>query len=139
MTATQPTPVVTNPYPARRRPRGSLAAHYLRTTDPKDIGVLYVVTAFGFFLVGGVMALLIRGELALPGTHFLSPEQYNQLVTMHGTIMLLLYATPILFGFANYIVPLRSTARFAARGPAPTCGTWGSSSPVSARSSARST
>nr|WP_210037160.1 cytochrome c oxidase subunit I [Pseudonocardia parietis] len=79
----------------------------LRTTDPKDIGLLYLVTAFGFFLVGGAMALLIRAELARPELQFLSTEQYNQLFTMHGTIMLLLYATPILFGFANYIVPLQ--------------------------------
>ncbi|MEQ3549614.1 cytochrome c oxidase subunit I [Pseudonocardia nematodicida] len=79
----------------------------LRTTDPKDIGVLYLVTAFGFFLAGGAMALLIRAELARPGLQFLSTEQYNQLFTMHGTIMLLLYATPILFGFANYILPLQ--------------------------------
>jgi cytochrome c oxidase subunit 1 len=53
------------------------------------------------------MALLMRAELARPGLQFLSPEQYNQLFTMHGTIMLLLYATPILFGFANYILPLQ--------------------------------
>ena len=79
----------------------------LRTTDPKDIAILYLVTSFGFFLVGGAMALLIRGELAVPGQQFLCNEQYNQLFTMHGTIMLLLYATPILFGFANYIVPLQ--------------------------------
>ncbi len=79
----------------------------LRTTDPKDIGVLYLVTAFVFFLAGGAMALLMRGELAVPGQQFLANEQYNQLVTMHGTIMLLLYATPILFGFANYILPLQ--------------------------------
>jgi cytochrome c oxidase subunit 1 len=79
----------------------------LRTTDPKDIAILYLVTSFGFFLAGGAMALLIRGELAVPGMQFLSTEQYDQLFTMHGTIMLLLYATPILFGFANYIVPLQ--------------------------------
>ncbi|WP_339124486.1 cbb3-type cytochrome c oxidase subunit I, partial [Pseudonocardia sp. D17] len=78
-----------------------------RTTDPKDIAILYLVTSFGFFLAGGAMALLMRAELARPGMQFLSPEQYNQLFTMHGTIMLLLYATPILFGFANYIVPLQ--------------------------------
>src|SRR4029077_20278724 len=58
-------------------------------------------------MVGGAMALLMRAELAVPGQQFLSNEQYNQLFTMHGTIMLLLYATPILFGFANYIVPLQ--------------------------------
>jgi cytochrome c oxidase subunit 1 len=79
----------------------------LRTTDPKEIGILYLVTSFGFFLAGGAMALLMRGELAVPGLQFLSNEQYNQLVTMHGTLMLLLYATPILFGFANYILPLQ--------------------------------
>jgi cytochrome c oxidase subunit 1 len=68
---------------------------------------MYMVTAFGFFLIGGLMALLMRGELARPGMQFLSPEQYNQLLTMHGTIMLLFFATPIVFAFANFIVPLQ--------------------------------
>jgi cytochrome c oxidase subunit 1 len=79
----------------------------LRTTDPKDIAILYLATAFGFFLAGGAMALLMRGELAEPGLQFLSTEQCNRLFTMHGTVVLLLYATPLLFGFANYIVPLQ--------------------------------
>jgi cytochrome c oxidase subunit I len=92
---------------ARIAPRGARLLRLLRTTDPKEIGLLYLVTAFGFFLAGGAMALLIRGELAVPGLQFLSPEQYNQLFTMHGTLMLLLYATPILFGFANYVLPLQ--------------------------------
>ena len=87
--------------------RGSRLAHMLRTTDPKDIGILYLVTSFLYFLAGGAMALLMRAELAVPGQQFLSNEQYNQLLTMHGTVMLLLYATPILFGFANYILPLQ--------------------------------
>jgi cytochrome c oxidase subunit 1 len=109
MTATVPRskPITSRPYPARKTVKGSRLLHMLRTTDPKDIGILYLVTSFGFFLVGGAMALLIRAELAVPGQQFLSNEQYNQLFTMHGTIMLLLYATPILFGFANYIVPLQ--------------------------------
>ncbi|MDD7937469.1 cytochrome c oxidase subunit I [Actinomycetospora lutea] len=102
-----PTPIVTTPYPARRARRGTGFAHYLRTTDPKDIAILYLVTSFAFFMVGGLMALLMRAELAQPGLQILSVDQYNQLFTMHGTIMLLLYATPILFGFANYIVPLQ--------------------------------
>jgi cytochrome c oxidase subunit 1 len=80
---------------------------YLRTTDAKDIGVLYTVTSFGFFMVGGALAMLMRAELARPGQQFLSNEQYNQLFTMHGLIMLLLYATPIVFGFANCIMPLQ--------------------------------
>jgi cytochrome c oxidase subunit 1 len=82
-------------------------ARLLRTTDAKQIGILYTTTAFAFFLIGGVMALLIRAELAQPEMQFLSPEQYNQLFTMHGTIMLLLFATPVLFGFANMITPIQ--------------------------------
>src|SRR5699024_11029797 len=77
------------------------------TTDHKTIGILYMVTSFSFFMAGGLMALLMRGELARPEQQFLSNEQFNQLFTMHGTIMLLLYATPIVFGFANYILPLQ--------------------------------
>ena len=107
MAAIAPEPIMTRPYPARRTLRGTKFAHMLRTTDPKDIAILYLVTSFAFFLIGGLMALLMRAELAQPGLQFLSVEQYNQLFTMHGTIMLLLYATPILFGFANYIVPLQ--------------------------------
>ena len=107
MTAVAPKPITSRPYPARRAAKGSMFLKMLHTTDPKDIAILYLVTSFVFFMVGGAMALLIRGELAVPGQQFLSNEQYNQLFTMHGTIMLLLYATPILFGFANYIVPLQ--------------------------------
>jgi heme/copper-type cytochrome/quinol oxidase subunit 1 len=70
-------------------------------------GVLYLLTAFAFLLAAGAMGLLMRAELAVPGLQFLSGEQYNQLFAMHGTIVLLLYATPILFGFANHIVPLQ--------------------------------
>src|ERR687892_699617 len=106
MTQLAPAPVAL-PNATRRTAKGSVFLKMLRTTDPKDIAILYLVTSFGFFLAGGAMALLIRGELAVPGLQFLSTEQYNQLFTMHGTIMLLLYATPILFGFANYIVPLQ--------------------------------
>src|SRR6478609_11799492 len=107
VTAVVPKPTVTRPYPARRPAKGTALLKMLRTTDPKDIAILYLVTSFGFFLAGGAMALLMRGELAVPGQQFLSNEQFNQLFTMHGTIMLLLYATPSLFGFANYIVPLQ--------------------------------
>jgi cytochrome c oxidase subunit I len=102
-----PGTITTPPYRPRRTLRGSAVGRMLRTTDPKDIGILYLVTSFGFFLVGGLMALLIRAELAQPGMQLLSVEQYNQMFTMHGTIMLLLYATPIVFGFGNYIMPLQ--------------------------------
>src|ERR1051325_12211065 len=66
-----------------------------------------LATSFVFFVIGGALALIMRAELARPGMQLLSPEQYNQLFTMHGTIMLLLFATPIVFAFANYIVPLQ--------------------------------
>ncbi|NDJ88205.1 cbb3-type cytochrome c oxidase subunit I, partial [Mycolicibacter kumamotonensis] len=95
------------PYPSRGGPRGTLVYRVIATTDHKLIGILYMVTTFSFFLTGGLMALLMRGELAVPGLQFLSNEQYNQLFTMHGTIMLLLYATPIVFGFANLVLPLQ--------------------------------
>jgi cytochrome c oxidase subunit 1 len=107
VTTLVPRPIVTRPYPVRRAVKGSAFARLLRTTDAKQIGLLYLTASFIFFLVGGAMALLMRAELARPGLQFLSLEQYNQLFTMHGTIMLLLFATPIVFAFANYIVPLQ--------------------------------
>jgi len=95
------------PVPVRRERPGVKYLEFLRTTDPKVIGVMYITTSLIFFMIGGVMALLMRAELARPGMQFLSPEQYNELFTMHGTIMLLLYATPIVFGFANFVLPLQ--------------------------------
>jgi cytochrome c oxidase subunit 1 len=107
VTTVAPKPIVTRPYPVRQPIKGSAFARLLSTTDAKQIGLMYLVTSFIFFVVGGGMALLMRAELARPGLQFLSLEQYNQLFTMHGTIMLLFFATPILFAFANYIVPLQ--------------------------------
>jgi cytochrome c oxidase subunit I len=97
----------TYPGPVYVPVRGSAFARLLRTTDAKQVGLLYLGTSFGFFAIAGVMALIMRAELAQPGLQLLSPEQYNQLFTIHGTVMLLLFATPVLFGFANYIVPLQ--------------------------------
>nr|WP_240755874.1 cytochrome c oxidase subunit I [Nocardioides iriomotensis] len=86
---------------------GQQVVRVLTTTDHKLIGKLYLGTSFAWFLVGGVMALLIRSELAFPGNQVVSDEVYNQLFTMHGTIMLLLFATPLFFGFSNVIMPLQ--------------------------------
>jgi len=99
--------VVSKPIPIHRPARGSKFLALLRTTDPKQLGVMYIVTTFAFFMLGGLMALIMRAELARPGLQFLSTDQYNQLFTMHGTAMLLFYATPVVFGFANYVVPLQ--------------------------------
>ncbi|WP_051099000.1 cytochrome c oxidase subunit I [Actinopolyspora mortivallis] len=104
---TRPTPVPTRASERVRAPKGSVLVAMTRTTDPKQIGMLYLSTAFAFFLVGGLLAMFLRAELALPGMQIVSQEQYNQLFTMHGTIMLLLFATPILFGFANVVLPLQ--------------------------------
>ncbi|MDQ3307930.1 MAG: cbb3-type cytochrome c oxidase subunit I, partial [Actinomycetota bacterium] len=79
----------------------------MTTTDHKVIGNLYLVTSFVFFLLAGVMAMVIRAELARPGLQVVEEEVYNQLFTMHGTIMLLLFATPLFVGFANCVMPLQ--------------------------------
>ncbi|MDG4769375.1 MULTISPECIES: cytochrome c oxidase subunit I [Micromonosporaceae] len=107
MTTVAPKPIASRPFPVRRPVRGSAMARLLRTTDAKQIGIMYMITAFAFFMIGGLMALIMRAELAQPGMQFLSPEQYNQLFTMHGTIMLLFFATPIVFAFANYVTPIQ--------------------------------
>jgi len=92
----------------RRQPLGRAVIKVITSTDHKTIGYMYLVTSFIFFGIGGVMALLIRAELFAPGLQIVqSREQYNQLFTMHGTIMLLLFATPLFAGFANVIMPLQ--------------------------------
>jgi cytochrome c oxidase subunit I len=91
----------------RVRRKGSIIVKWATSTDHKTIGHLYLITSFVFFMVGGLMAMLMRAELARPGTQFFSGDQYNQLFTMHGTIMLLLFATPLFVGFANEIMPLQ--------------------------------
>ena len=91
------------------RPRpGQTFYSWITTTDHKKIGNLYFITSFVFFLLGGAMALIIRAELAAPGLQVVdNPEQFNQLFTMHGLIMLLLFATPLFAGFSNALVPLQ--------------------------------
>jgi cytochrome c oxidase subunit I len=94
--------------PAKRR-------HYqlawLSTVDHKRIGVLYMLTGLFFLIVGGVEALVIRLQLAVPNNHLVAPDTFNQLFTMHGTTMIFLVAMPLLFGFVNYILPLQIGAR----------------------------
>ena len=89
------------------RTKRRIVAEWLTSTDHKVIGYLYLITAFGFFLLAGFLALIMRAELAQPGLQFVSLEQYNQLFTMHGTIMLFLFATPTFVGFGNVMVPLQ--------------------------------
>ncbi len=88
--------------------KGNILVKWITTTDHKTIGYLYLITSFIYFCIGGVLALVMRAELFTPGLDLLnSNEQYNQLFTMHGTIMLLLFATPLFAGFANVAMPLQ--------------------------------
>ncbi len=80
---------------------------WLTTVDHKKIGILYIVNSFLFFFAAGILALVVRSELAVPGMQFLDQDTYNQAFTMHGTIMLFLFIIPVLSGFGNYIVPLQ--------------------------------
>jgi cytochrome c oxidase subunit 1 len=90
---------------------GSTLWSWLTTTDHKRIGILYGVTAFVFFLIGGLEALIIRAQLAHSGSDLVSAETYNQLFTMHGTTMIFLAVMPLSAAFFNYIVPLQIGAR----------------------------
>jgi len=124
---TQPTPAVPTP-PDRttppgagpdapvqlfRRPTGYSKGiwGWLTTVDHKKIGILYGVTAFIFFLIGGIEALLLRVQLGSPDNTFLSAEAYNQAFTMHGTTMVFLVIMPMSAAFANYLMPLMIGAR----------------------------
>ena len=69
---------------------GARLLDWLKTTDHKKIGILYLINSFSFFAVGGVFALLMRTELARPGTQIFPPHAYNQLFTLHGTLMIFL-------------------------------------------------
>src|SRR4030081_3077814 len=97
------------PAAAELRPGGLL--RWVTTVDHKDIGVLYLLTSLGFFLLGGLEALLIRIQLAVPRNTFLDPAAYDAVFTVHGTTMIFLVVMPVLLGFANYIVPLQIGAR----------------------------
>ncbi|MGZ4622693.1 MAG: cbb3-type cytochrome c oxidase subunit I, partial [Blastococcus sp.] len=107
MTAIAPQPIISRPSPAAVAVKGSRLLSLLRTTDHKTIGLMYLTASFVFFILGGIMAMLMRAELGQPGMQFLSPEQYNQLFTMHGTAMLLMFATPLFFAFGNLVMPLQ--------------------------------
>jgi cytochrome c oxidase subunit I+III len=91
------------------RPRGLRG--WFTDTDHKVIAMRYIVTAFVFFIFGGIEAALMRIQLALPDNHFLSPDQYNQVFTVHGTTMMFLFAVPIMTAMGIYFVPLMVGSR----------------------------
>src|SRR4026207_457878 len=86
------------------RPRGLRG--WFTDTDHKAIAMRYIKTAFVFFVLGGIEAALMRIQLARPNNHFLSPDQYNQIFTVHGTTMMFLFSVPIMTALGIYLVPL---------------------------------
>src|SRR6266496_3162172 len=92
--------------PAEAPRRGALVG-WLTTTDHKRIGILYISTAFVFFLMGGLLAEMIRTQLFEPNNNLFNVHRYNQLFTIHAITMIFLFVMPITVGFANFIVPLQ--------------------------------
>src|SRR3712207_2139216 len=90
--------------------RGRVAS-WLTTVDHKRIGILYIATSLVFFLGGGLLALLMRTQLATAENDFITEDKYNELFTIHGTSMVFLVVVPILAGFGNFLVPLMIGAR----------------------------
>ncbi|HXB14672.1 MAG TPA: cytochrome c oxidase subunit I [Solirubrobacteraceae bacterium] len=103
-----PVPQITT-HRAAPEPRGWTS--WITTTDHKRIGIMYIVTTFVFFILGGVEALMIRLQLGAPNNTLVTPTVYNQLFTMHGTTMIFLFVVPMMAGLANYFVPLMIGAR----------------------------
>src|SRR5579875_3075410 len=97
--------------PQRKTFAETYIGQWLTTVDHKKIGIMYIVTAFFFFLVGGMEALLVRTQLAVPNGKVLDPETYNEIFTMHGLTMIFLFVMPMTVGIGNYIVPLMIGAR----------------------------
>ncbi len=86
---------------------GSTLYEWVTTTDHKKIGILYIVNSFVFFFIGGLLAIGVRTELAMPGLQFVTDQTYNEMFTMHATFMIFLFVIPMLAGFGNYVVPLQ--------------------------------
>jgi cytochrome c oxidase subunit 1 len=91
--------------------RDGRVTSWLTTLDHKRIGILYIVTSFFFFFAAGVMALLMRAQLSQANNDLVTENSYNQLFTIHGTMMIFLFVVPILAGFGNYLVPLMIGAK----------------------------
>src|SRR5690625_7156613 len=95
--------------------KGRIIVNWLTSTDHKTIGYMYLIASFTFFCLAGVMALIIRAELFEPGMQILqTKEQFNQLFTMHGTLMLLMFATPLFIGFAKVFILFMMSYRVVA-------------------------
>lgn len=96
---------------AKKQGMGAVIWDYLTTVDHKKIAILYLIAGGLFFIIGGIEALFIRLQLAIPNNAFLVGDAYNQVLTMHGTTMIFLAAMPLVFAFMNAAVPLQIGAR----------------------------
>jgi cytochrome c oxidase subunit 1 len=93
------------------RPIGSVLHDWVVTVDHKKLGILYILYALVFLVIGGIEATIMRIQLIVPHNSFVSPQVFNRMFTMHGTTMIFFAAMPILFGFGNYLIPLMIGAR----------------------------
>src|SRR6202049_3649895 len=93
------------------RPIGDRLHDWVVTVDHKKLGILYILYGLVFLIIGGIEAAIMRIQLVRPHNHFVSPQVFNRMFTMHGTTMIFFVVMPVLFGFANYLIPLMIGAR----------------------------
>jgi cytochrome c oxidase subunit 1 len=93
------------------QPIGTILHGWVTTVDHKKLGILYILYALVFLVIGGIEATIMRIQLIIPHNHFVSPQVFNRMFTMHGTTMIFFVTMPILFGFGNYLIPLMIGAR----------------------------
>src|ERR1700680_5055284 len=96
---------------AGTRPIGERLHEWVVTVDHKKLGILYILYGLVFLMIGGIEAIIMRIKLIVPHNHFVSPEVFNRMFTMHGTTMIFFVTMPILFGFGTYLIPLMIGAR----------------------------
>src|SRR5215813_10017783 len=92
-------------------PLTSRLHQWVTTVDHKQLGILYILYGLVFLIIGGIEATIMRIQLVVPHNHFVSPQTFNRMFTMHGTTMIFFVAMPLVFGFGNYLIPLMIGAR----------------------------
>src|SRR5271168_231623 len=98
--------IALNPVDYGARPIGDRLHEWVVTVDHKKLGILYILYALGFLVIGGIEATIMRIQLLVPHNHFVSPEVFNRMFTMHGTTMIFFVAMPIFIGFGTYLIPI---------------------------------
>ena len=104
-------PMAVSPAQEGAKPLFDRVHEWIVTVDHKKLGLMYILYGVLFLVIAGLEATVMRIQLAIPHNHFVSPQVFNQLFTMHGTTMVFLVGMPLLFGFANYLAPLMIGAR----------------------------